>query len=141
MNKYVISHHIQVSSTNKQFVVERISDKQKFNMTEVHSTCLNETIEFWCNCKHPNMIRIVDYFTNLDVLFIITEFCDIIDLRSFLQKLERYLPPDLIQKTLYELGSVVKVLHASSKYYAENVFVTKSNEMKLGYFSHANLSI
>ena len=52
-------------------------------------------------CKHPNIIKVFDFFENAETIFIVMEYCDSGDLFEYLDRRKFNLSPERVRQIAF----------------------------------------
>ena len=85
---------------------------KKSMMSQQDLELVRQEIEILKMCQHPNIIRMLDVFENIDHIYIVMENLDGGDLFSFLEKRKFKLPEQRAAKIVHSLAAGVFYLHS-----------------------------
>jgi hypothetical protein len=111
-------------------VAIKIMSKKDMNNQDLE--LLKTEIEILKICQHPNIIRIIDVFENVDYVYVIMEFCSGGDLFSHIEKRGFKLPEMRACQIVHKLCTAVYYIHsygiAHRDLKPENILMTNSTD-------------
>lgn len=84
---------------------------QKSPLSGADLVCVKREINILKICQHPKVIRMLDYFENYDTIYIVTEWLNAIDLRSFFEKNKNKMPERMICSIVYQIAEALSYFH------------------------------
>jgi eukaryotic-like serine/threonine-protein kinase len=88
----------------------QVAVKINHNLNETASNQFIREARLLASLKHPNLPRVIDYFTENDSQILVMDYVPGDDLRTIVERKDK-LKPDLIAKWAVELGNALTYLH------------------------------
>ncbi len=85
---------------------------KKSMMTQQDVELVRQEIEILKICQHPNLIRMLDVFENVDHIYIVMEILDGGDLFAYLEKRKFRIPEQRASKIMHSLSAGLYYLHS-----------------------------
>ena len=87
-----------------------VAVKINHNLNETTSAQFIREARLLAGLKHPNLPRVIDYFTDNDCQFLVMDYIPGVDLKTIVDRRDK-LNPELIVKWAVELGNALTYLH------------------------------
>jgi serine/threonine protein kinase len=111
-------------------VAIKIMSKKDMNNQDLE--LLKTEIEILKICQHPNIVRLIDVFENVDFVYVIMEYCAGGDLFSYIEKRGFRLPEAQACQIIHKLSTAVYYIHsygiAHRDLKPENILMTDNTE-------------
>jgi len=115
--------------TGEKVAIKIMSKKEMKNQD---LELLKTEIEILRICQHPNIIRLIDIFENLDYVYAIIEYCSGGDLFSYIEKRTFKLTEQRACQIIHKLSTAIYYLHsygiAHRDLKPENILMTDNSE-------------
>lgn len=84
----------------------------KKNMTDKNLNLIRSEIEILKICQHPNIVRLIDSFDDIDNIYIVMEYCEGGDLANYFENKGCYMPEDRVCQLIHKLMTAIYYLHS-----------------------------
>ncbi len=98
-----------VHKNTKNRVAIKIMKKDDMNNSDIE--LVKGELDIMMMCQHPNIVKLLDHFENMDYIFIIMEYLSGGDLGSFFEKKKCKLSETLMSNIMFQICSGLEYLH------------------------------
>ena len=101
-------------------------------MNEKNLNLIRSEIEILKICQHPNIVRLIDSFDDIDNIYIVMEFCEGGDLANYFEKRGCKMLEERVCQLIHRLMTAIYYLHSYGIVHRdlklENILMTSSKD-------------
>jgi len=98
-----------VHKNTKKRVAIKIMKKEDMNNSDIE--LVKGELDIMMMCAHPNIVKLLDHFENMDFIFIVMEHLSGGDLGTFLEKRKCKVSEALMSNIMFQMANALEYLH------------------------------
>ena len=98
-----------VHKNTKKRVAIKIMKKEDMNNSDIE--LVKGELDIMMMCQHPNIVKLLDHFENMDFIFIVMEHLSGGDLGTYFEKRKNKISEGTLSNIMYQMASALDYLH------------------------------